>query len=283
MWNLRNLPISAVAMALVMNCGFTGWSQEKGISVSRELRSTDLPAARVMTPQENDHRIARWLIIDNRMIFDCAKLGKERAERADVRRFAEMLIADHQKRLDDLNALSGKKVAQEKAADGSTKKNPESQEKKIENRNNDAASGLGDNSPDRSRTAVLVHDYGTSRDSRMVFHPTDFLAIREDVFGHLNEIAKKEWEGLSGAEFDRLFLKHQILAHELLISTIQAIRPTASTELQSSLDRDLGKWKVHLQMARNLSDPTIKTTGVNLDRRAIKLPGSPQASSADKK
>lgn len=248
MWTQRNFPNRVAAMTLVINIGMTAWAQEKGTTAVRELRSTDYPAARVVTPQENDHRIARWLIIDNRMIFDCAKLAKDRAERANVRSFAETLTADHQKCLDDLNSLSGKKAPQDKTTDGSEKK------------------ALGDNSKDRSRTAVLVHDYGASRDSRMVFHPTDFLAIREDVFRHLNETTRKEWEGISGAEFDRAFLKHQILGHELLIATMQAIRPTASAELQSSIDRDLVKWKTHLQMARNLSDASAKTTGITLEK-----------------
>jgi len=174
------------------------------------------------------------------MIFELAKVGKERSSRADVRQFAQALITEHEVRLNELILVTESKDRRDTAA-------------KPGEKNGQRSTTLNDSTPERTRTGVLVRDKATTRDSRIVFQPTDFLTIRESVCSQLSENMKKEWESTSDAEFDRAFLKHQIMAHQSLIATIKSLKTTASTEMQSSFDGSLKSLTEHLKLARLLS------------------------------
>jgi predicted outer membrane protein len=227
-------------MALLAIVTSSAWSQEREQEnrVVREPQASDIPAGGVMTPQENDRRITRWLALDNQMVLECAKIGAERATNPEIRSLAESLAAEHKHCLDELNAFRN--------ADrpGQPSERP--------------GSALQDTTPERSRTAVVVQDEGRTRDRQAFFRPTDFLAVREDMCKKLKDIATKEWESVKGAEFDNAFLKHQVMAHEALLASIQAVRPSASSALQPLLDQSVEKYQKHLERARQLCDQLHK-------------------------
>lgn len=237
--------------AIALAASSSVWAQQPGEGAARNARPGDLPAAGMISPGENDARIARWLEVDNRMVLECAKVGKERATGSEVRSFAENVTAEHQKCVDDLRRVAkAKKDDRVSAASG-----------RAENERKN----LGDTTPDRRRTAVLVQDQGQSRDARMVFRPTDFVAVHEDVYKHLHNTMKKEWENVNGADFDRAFMKHQVMAHEMLLASMRSVRPTASTEMRRTLDLGIEKVQDHLKQARELCDRVCreKTEGAS--------------------
>jgi len=239
----------AAALAVALASGTCAWAQRPGEGVARKAEPGDLPATGVMSPRENDSRIARWLAVDNKMIVEGAKIGKERATSSDVKSFADAMLADHEKCVKDLEAVKGNKD------DGA-----------AASRNQNDRKTLGDTTPDRRRTAVLIQDDGKSRGSAAIYHPTDFLAVHEDVFNHMKNSMKKEWEGVSTEEFDRAFMKHQVMAHEMLLATMQSVRSTASTEMRKSLDDGIAKTKDHLKQARELCDQVSKTNKTRATR-----------------
>ena len=263
MRNLWNCGVSAMTLATVLTAGAT-WSEDKGAPLYREARSSDLPAMGVITPQENDRRIARWLTVDSRMILECAKFGREHAQRPEVKHFAEMLVTDHEKCQEDLRATKARTEDRTKAEESKVKNQSDKETRREETdsaqQSKNTKSDLGDNSTDRSRTAVLIQDDGKSRDERMVYHPTDFLAVREEVSHQMLDIARKDWDTLSGVDFDNAFVRHQILAHEMMIASIKSVRPGTSTTMRTSLDRSLEQLKNHLKTARELSHSTVSTT-----------------------
>ena len=241
---LSNRTGKALTMAVALASGTSAWAQRPGESLARTAQPSDLPASGVISPRENDSRIARWLEVDNKMVLECAKIGKERSADPDVRAFADFVTTEHKKCVDDLQAVAKDKkddrVSPAAARDEGDRKT------------------LGDTSPDRRRTAVLIQDDGKSRASRMVFHPTDFVTVHEDVYKHLHSTMKKEWEAVSGQEFDRAFMKHQVMAHEMLLASMKSVRSNASAEMRKSLDAGIEKVTQHLKQARELCDQVCK-------------------------
>ena len=53
-------------------------------------------------------------------------------------------------------------------------------------------------------------------------------------------------------------MKHEVMAHEMLLATMKSVRPTASPELQKSLDAGIEKVEAHLKRARELCDQVCK-------------------------
>ena len=142
----------------------------------------------MISPQENDSRIA----LAGGQQQDGSrvrKIGKERTANSAVRTFADAMVVEHQKCVNDLKAIA------------KAKKDDRLSTSSIRDAN--GKKSLGDTTPDRRRTAVLIQDDGKSRDSHVIFHPTDFLAVHEDISNHLHSKMKKEWEGVSAEEFDR--------------------------------------------------------------------------------
>lgn len=236
-------------------------AQQRGEGLVREARPSDLPAAAVLSPQENDRSIARWLACDNRIILGCAKLGKERASHADVKTFADALVIEHQKCLDALESGKTKAVTRSDKHDSQDVRSGNGQANGIvkDDRNGQSRStarsqggGIGDNTAERERTAVFVKDDGTSRAGSAVYRPTDFVQVREDMCVRLQSVAKKEWEGIADADFDRSFMQHQVMGHEMLLASMKAVRPTATSELQTQIDEGIEKTTKHLETARKL-------------------------------
>lgn len=254
MVKLLSLCGAGMVMGLVAAHGTVYGAEEPNNSLVREVKSSDLPSIGVMTPLENDKRIVRWLALDHRMIIECAKMAKDRGTREDVKKLADSLTVNHQKFLDE---LSGTKAAT--TVNNTTKgvakaeldqAKAESSVKETNAKTTETT--LGDNTPDRRRTAVVIKDDGSSRADAVVYQPTDFLAVREDICNQLKSIAKKEFENVEGADFDRAFLKHQAFAHEMLLASLRAVRPSATAARQANIDSQIEKLEQHLEQIQKL-------------------------------
>jgi len=277
---------SGLAIAVAAACGTVGWAQEtrtragdqdrntttttgKGANaLVREAGPGDMPAMPTITAQENDRRIGRWLAVESRGIVECAKLAKDHTENQQVRQFADKLVADHQKCCEMMenwgrgdsrayppgrNAAKTTTTTQEETTT-TTRDGQTTRESTTRREGEQPRTTLQDNTPDRSRTAVVIRDNGESRNQGLVFRPTDFLAVREDVANHLQGVARKEFESCKGAEFDKAFVKHQVMAHECMLATLRSVRTNASSDLQQQIDRGVEQMQQHLNEARQLCD-----------------------------
>jgi predicted outer membrane protein len=232
---VKAVALAACAAALCVGLGAwaqSAWAQEPNAGV-RDLKDSDMPAGRVISPKENDQRIARWLNVDNNMIIESAKLAETQASNAEVKEFAKTLAAEHEKCRAELADMI-------KAADTTRRTTVE------------------DTTPDRRRTAVVVTDDGARRDGNMVFKPADFLMVKENTAKHLGEVAKKHWSKVTGNEFDRAFMSHIVMAHECLMANIKEVRSSASAEFRTALDTHAEKLKGHCDAAKGLCERVCK-------------------------
>jgi len=177
----------------------------------------------VITPQENDRRIARWLDVDNESMIACAHMAESHAHNSAVKDLARTLNAEHKRMQERLKAFTHYEVPTANAQRTTEPVKP---------------------------TATLLRDEGRSRDGRLTFAPTDFLQVKETVCKELRAKAEKEFENLKGAEFDHAFLAHMQIGHEAMLASLNAVRGGATQQLQVTLDEFRQTTEQHLKNVR---------------------------------
>jgi len=182
------------------------------------------PPVGIISPQENDRRIARWLAVDNESLRGCAEMAEDRTENTRIKELARAIVADHKRFHERLNAFTST------TADDVNNKQV----------------------PAPSKTATLLKDDGRSRDNRLTFKPTDFLSVKETVCKNLKSKFEKEFKALKGSEFDDAFLAHMVFGHEALIASVDAMRGDATQQLQTTLDDFRQVSEQHLKNVRSL-------------------------------
>ena len=195
----------------------------------------------IISPQENDRQIARWLITDQHAVIECSKMAQERSTNDNVKQFAQTMVTEHSSCLDKLEGIR-------KQAANTTDTAP-------------ATVGNGKIRVEARRSGIVVKDEdGQQRDGKMVYHPTDFVQVKEEICNQMKATMAKEMKAMPGSEFDRAYMKHMVMGHEALLATCKVVRKTASKDMQAMLDQDIEKLNGHLKQARELCDQVCGTT-----------------------
>ena len=189
----------------------------------------------IVSPVENDRRIARWIILDVQGIVDCSKEAVDRTTNETIKQFAQTMLTEHKDCISKLEQLSSR--------DGTVNK--------VEK--NAPIARLEDAKVDPARAGILTKDEGGQlRDRKLVYRPTDFVEVKKDVCEKLKAVMMKEMKQIPANEFDAMYMKHMVVAHEAVLASCQATRSTASSELQAHLDQNIEKLNAHLNKAREL-------------------------------
>jgi len=224
-------------------------------AVAREATSGDVARMGIVSPAENDRRIARWLLLENRAILECSKEAQTRASNDNLKQFAQAMATEHEKCVNDLNNRRGTR-SNDAAYAPNRNDNNRNDNGDVERKNNARVRDA-----DTNKTAVLFKDDGQSRGGHVMYRPTDFLAVREDVCNKTKGTMKDLWRNLSGADFDKAYVMHMVAAHECLLANLKSLRPTASQEMQAELDRGIQKTREHLDQCRQHCDQCFGRTG----------------------
>ncbi len=223
---LRADCIVSLALLAAVSLGFTSDDKEtpqpsKGVI---ETTTTIAPPVGIISPQENDSRIARWLVVDNDAMIGCAELAENHGSNGEVKEFAHRIAVDHKRFREVFKTFTGTQLA-------------------ARNGTQQAATG---------NTAALLKDDGLSRNGRLVYRPTDFLEVKERVCNELHSKAEKEFRNLKGADFDRAFVTHMLFGHEAMVATLSTVKRDATATLQASLNEMEQMSQKHLQELRRL-------------------------------
>jgi predicted outer membrane protein len=202
-------------------------AQQSGAQQSGAQRVT---ANRVNTGQDNgnrlaDRQIADCLAIDNQEEIALARLAASKSKDRAVREFAEMLIQDHGKYLQQLERHGAQVVAFNTAA-------RESGQVPQQTTGQAAQSQLENRSPGQEGL--------------------DFLLVKRQIAQMCLENATRGWTEKQGAEADKSYIGHMIGAHEKLIEAQKVLRQYASAELQPVLEQGIQVAESHLQRAKQI-------------------------------
>ena len=203
-------------------------------------KPADSVAQFVISPAENDRRIARWLIGDVRGMIECSQQLVERSSNETVKQFAQKIINDHKECLAQLERFKG-------TADPA-----------APSRGNAPVSRLENTTVDPAKSAVLTKDEGgQQRNGKMVYRAADFLVVKEELCEKMRDLMMKEFKQIPANEVDALYAKHAAMCHEALIASCQAVAPYASPEFKAYLNQGTTKMKEHLTEARRLSSQLV--------------------------
>lgn len=198
----------------------------------------------VLSPDENDARIVRWLSLDNRSLIECARMAADRSSNSALKEFAKHVANDHQT-FQEHFGTKHEAHKNDAATNGQTN-------------NTNVQNGAKTDTPNQQ--ATLVNDDGRSRDGAVIFRPTDFLMVKERVCQKMQSLAKKEMEHLNGADFDKAFISHMVFGHEALTASIDALDGSASQALQPQLKELRDVVSKHLDEAHRLHGQVVPST-----------------------
>lgn len=248
--NRNRYTLMAVCFAIACYANTTALAQDEPVrNPALQLKDGDKATSiGVISPQENDARIARWLMVDQQAIVDCCKIAQQQSGNENVKQFAQMMVTEHSSCLDKLEGI---RKAHASATDSDNRSNP------IIGRSENAV-------VDPKKAGVLVKDpEGKQRDGKLMYHPTDFVQVKEEICKQMKTKMAKEMKAITGSEFDRAFMMHMVAGHEAILASCQAVRPTASKDFQAMLDQNIDKLNNHIKLARQLCDQVCgkATTG----------------------
>jgi predicted outer membrane protein len=201
---------------------------------AQETRKPDAPVIGITSPEENDKRIARWLIVDVRGIIDCSQEALTRSSNENVKNFAQTMLQDHKACLGRLEQVRG--VADVK---------PRSE-------SNAPVTRLENTTVQPEKSAVLTKDDGQTRNGKIMYRVADFLVVKEALCERMKETMMKEMKQLSAAEFDEMYMKHMVMSHEMMLASCDIIAPYAQGDLKTYLQQNNEKMKDHLAKAKAL-------------------------------
>ena len=201
--------VSAVSVGVLATLGFyLGGDDKPKDSVKPVEPSIQVPSVGVISAQENDRRLARWLSVDNNGMIGCAEWAADKTDNAEIKKLAGTIASHHKRIQETFNTLISAQPPSLQPFRGAVT---------------------------AATTATLIRDDGATRNGQIAFRPTDFLDVKERVCNSLHQKAEREFRNLKNTEFDRSFVTHMLFAHEAMIETLEAVKGDATPAFQTQL------------------------------------------------
>jgi len=260
-----------------------------------------------------DQLLATCIALGNQEEIALAELGKQKAQSEEVKKFADMMIKDHQQYLTKLQrhapsasqpgslksgtgtrgsragAQSGTENSTTTAANATSTNNDSNQTTTSTNRDQNQRGNQGDTATSRRSTTATGADVGS----------TGFMAQQEQIEREVAQqcltSAEQKLSQKTGAEFDKCFMNLQVSKHMSMKDKLQVYQRHASSDLAQVFAAGLKTTEEHLAHAEQLAESlehggstTTRTKSSRNDREAdgksgdSKTTGSRNAQSNDK-
>jgi len=219
----------------------------------RGARTTDQTAESNWSWKNPDHALASCVALANQEEIALGEFGSQKARNEEVKKFAQMLVHDHQEFLGKLkefapeacssgflNADHARSAAQPGTAPTKTGARTVEQA---------AATEDGDKSSKIQTTA------GTSpaaKSGDVHHHHGKHLQIEREVAQQCLMMSKEKLNSESGEKFDKCFIGQQIGMHSAMKAKLTVYQRHASTELAQVLSAGLKKTEEHLAKAEEI-------------------------------
>jgi predicted outer membrane protein len=208
-----------------------------------------------------DHALASCVAIGNQEEIALSELASQRAQNDDVKKFAQMLIHDHQEFLAKLRPY-----APEASAAGFLK---------VDNRevrtNNAARSGIQQaGATQKAAAPSQIQTTAGTRPAENMNQGFRHLQIEREVAEQCLAGATEKLSTETGAHFDKCFIGQQIAMHMGMKSKLIVYQHHASSELAALLAEGQKKVEEHLAKAEDLMktlDHDAKTTSNTTNRK----------------
>lgn len=196
-----------------------------------------------------DGFFAACLILENQNEIDAARLAAQRSKNPEVKKFAEMMIADHESFIKQLEQTAGQPAPQRSSRDGAAPdaRNPA--------RNNPDAN-VTTNKADERRDAVPAAGAPGQKprtDTAVPGHATAaLLQIKKEIADECLASVRRELDGKQGHEFDACYVGMQMAAHMKMVDELKVLQKYGSPQLNSTMKKGHQTAQMHLDHARKI-------------------------------
>jgi len=177
------------------------------------------PAATSRLDFGSDYQLASWLVVDQQLEVAAAKMAVERATDARVRALAQQLLDDHLTLLAEFEAFTPQQP------EPPTAQNPLT------------SAGNAATTPVVAEPPVVAADEGPA---------FDLVSLKRSLGRQTMETQQRLLAGVRESEFDRRWLRMELIAHQEAADTLKVFREKASPALQAAIDRAVPAVQRHL-------------------------------------
>jgi putative membrane protein len=202
--------------------------------------------------RDDKKKTAKWKGSDHDFVMKASAAGKAeveagqlaltKASSADVKQFAQRMIDDHSKANDELTQLvqskgwsmTANEMSHDNAKTDTTSASSDTNKSSDTNRSTDTSKN-----PDANKWSDSNRPMATD-DKKM---QSDHKAMMDKL------------SGLSGAEFDREYMRHMVMDHEKAVAlfTRESKNKNGDDELEKWAEKTLPTLQEHLRMAREVA------------------------------
>lgn len=168
---------------------------------------------------EANRLLATWLVADGRLEIEVSQLAQQRAQRPDVKDFAQRMITDHRQLVEKLQPFASPVDIGRAHPDGG------------------AAGADGD----PREAAARAGDF-------------DHVALVEELGKEYLQTARKVLGEKQGEELDRVFMHMAVAHHMKTLDTMKVFRKHASGELEGVIRQGMETVQQHLERAKSIAE-----------------------------
>jgi predicted outer membrane protein len=217
--------------------------------------------------QDVEQFLVGCLLAKNGSEVELSQFAEKQAQSAEVKKFAQMMIQDHQKMIQELEQLAGTQGNTSKQADRSNDAlSTDADNQRVGNHTSGNSSrdlgtpGVGD-STISERSGEVVGDR-TAVDSRTTrtnpASPGSNAAIQElaqidrQIVERQTQATLEDLQQKSGAEFDKCLVGGAIVAHVHMIAALQVLEQQGQGQLAQAAKQARPVAEQHLEHAKQL-------------------------------
>jgi predicted outer membrane protein len=238
--------------------------------------------------QETDQFFANCLLADNRAEVELSQLAEKQAHNSEVKQFAQMMVRDHQKMIQQLESVAGSQAGATRGS-SSTSSNENSGSNTSSASGTSSVGGLsntstnsqtaGQSSNSGSTTASQTANSGlpgtsgasqtTSRDATSLTSGAganslttsssggndavqQIAQIDRQIVDRKSQMVKEDLQQKSGAEFDKCFMGTAVAAHTHALAALEVISQQSQGQLAQITKQAQPTVQEHLERAKQL-------------------------------
>jgi predicted outer membrane protein len=234
--------------------------------------------------QEVDQFFAGCLLAHNKAEVELSQLAQQQSQNPEVKKFAEQMIKDHSKMIQQLQPLAS---AQGERAGGLSQRNTSdatSATNSLGTSSTDAAQSTPGRAPalpgspgaDNTIAQSGVTGESSSTTSRSAGGSAavqQITSIEQKIKEQCKQSAKEELQQKSGAEFDKCYIGNAISAHMQAVAALEVLGQQSQGQLAQVAQQAQPTVQKHLDHAKQLMKE-LEGQGSGEDNRAAARPTS---------
>jgi predicted outer membrane protein len=198
--------------------------------------------------------VAGCLLAKNQAEVELGKFAQQQAESPQVKEFAQMMVQDHGKLIQQLQQVAGNQSGAQPTADNAERTRPQAN-RDLAGQN--AAEATAANRANGANSAV-----------------DQLLAMEKQIVERCTQSAKEELQQKQGVEFDKCYMGSQIGGHMQMLAALEVIQQQGPEPLQKLAQQAQPQVQKHLDQAKQIMQQLegAGTTGARAARQPTSQP-----------